>query len=261
MPAAIPLIAAGAEIAAGASAIAAGSAVVGGLMVAGGVLTGLGALTGNKKLSQLGAIAGLAGGIGGLATGAWATPAQEVANSSSLATDSLAQTATPVAQDAAAAAGAEAQPFMSPDALAEATTQAGGATANAGGGIIESAATKSPLQDLVPGASGYDPSAGVNPAGITKGVGASAAGNTPIERLGHTLSDGWDSVKEGASKFGGWVEKNPTLAKMGSGLVGGAMTNYEKQREMQAQEDYYNRRRQQYSDSLNGVRAPVYQKP
>ena len=42
------------------------NSLVGGLMVAGGVMSGLGALTGNKTLSQLGMVAGLAGGVAGM---------------------------------------------------------------------------------------------------------------------------------------------------------------------------------------------------
>lgn len=38
--------------------------LMGGLMIAGGVMSGLGAITGNKMLSQLGMVAGLAGGVG-----------------------------------------------------------------------------------------------------------------------------------------------------------------------------------------------------
>lgn len=68
MPAAIPLVAAGFSVYAGVGAIAAGSALVGGLMVAGGALTAVGSLTGNKKLSTLGAVLGLAGGVGSLAS-------------------------------------------------------------------------------------------------------------------------------------------------------------------------------------------------
>ena len=40
------------------------STLMGGLMIAGGVMSGLGAITGNKTLSQLGMVAGLAGGVG-----------------------------------------------------------------------------------------------------------------------------------------------------------------------------------------------------
>ena len=60
---AVALIGAGMSIYGG-MAIMGTSALMGGLMIAGGVMSGLGAITGNKTLSQLGMVAGLAGGVG-----------------------------------------------------------------------------------------------------------------------------------------------------------------------------------------------------
>jgi hypothetical protein len=67
MPA-VAIVAAGFSVSAGV-ALGIGT-LAGGLMVAGGVMTGLGAITGNDKLSKLGAIASLGGGLAGLASGA-----------------------------------------------------------------------------------------------------------------------------------------------------------------------------------------------
>ena len=44
--------------------------IAGGVMMAGGVMSGVGAITGNKKLSKMGGILSLAGGIGAFASGA-----------------------------------------------------------------------------------------------------------------------------------------------------------------------------------------------
>lgn len=44
--------------------------IAGGVMFAGGALSGIGAVTGNKKLSKIGGIMSLAGGVGALASGA-----------------------------------------------------------------------------------------------------------------------------------------------------------------------------------------------
>lgn len=44
--------------------------IAGGIMFAGGALSGIGAITGNKKLSKIGGIMSLAGGVGALASGA-----------------------------------------------------------------------------------------------------------------------------------------------------------------------------------------------
>lgn len=79
MPMVLPIIAAAGSIYAGATAIAAGSALIGGLMVAGGALSLVGTLTDNKKLSRIGSVVSLVGGIAGLATGAWSTAADTVA--------------------------------------------------------------------------------------------------------------------------------------------------------------------------------------
>lgn len=57
---AIALVGAASMIGAGITA----GGLLGGLMIAGGVMSGLGGLTGNKTLMTLGAVAGIAGGIG-----------------------------------------------------------------------------------------------------------------------------------------------------------------------------------------------------
>lgn len=95
MPMLIPLIAAGAEIWAGAAAVAAaetaGAAVIGGMMVAGGALTVVGTLTGNQNLTKYGSLLGLAGGVAGLANGAWASTAGNAIDQASTAGNSVNQ--------------------------------------------------------------------------------------------------------------------------------------------------------------------------
>ena len=44
--------------------------LVGGALIAGSVMTGLGAITGNKKLSRIGSVLGIIGGVAGFASGA-----------------------------------------------------------------------------------------------------------------------------------------------------------------------------------------------
>lgn len=73
------------SISAGAAAIAAGSMLVGGAMIAGGVLSIAGTVSGNSKLSKIGGLLSLAGGIGGYMTDAWATTASSVAEGAQLA--------------------------------------------------------------------------------------------------------------------------------------------------------------------------------
>lgn len=88
--------------AAGASAAAA--AVVGGLIVSGTAMSIVGAVTGNKDLSRFGAVLSLAGGIGGLASGAWGSAASSVAASSSAASGAVDTSALTLANAAAPSA-------------------------------------------------------------------------------------------------------------------------------------------------------------
>jgi hypothetical protein len=137
----LPLVAAGASIAAGVTA----GGIVGGLMIAGGAMSGIGAITGNKSLSRFGAVLGLAGGVAGLATGAWTSAAstisEEAASASAFfdvgekgalgarslagggeALSGLAQTTT---NAELGAAGASTPSFEYPDALANRGVMAG----------------------------------------------------------------------------------------------------------------------------------------
>lgn len=106
---AIAVVAAGASMYAGYAAIGAtvGSMLVGGAMMAGGALSLVGTLSGNEKLSKIGGLLSLAGGVGGLASGAWEGAAKTVAEragteaAQGAATEALSQ--TPVAQAAAPA--------------------------------------------------------------------------------------------------------------------------------------------------------------
>lgn len=61
MGAALPMMAAGASLA---------SQIAGGVMFAGGALTGIGTVTGNKKLTKIGGVLSLAGGLGALGSSA-----------------------------------------------------------------------------------------------------------------------------------------------------------------------------------------------
>lgn len=58
-----------AAYAAGTAGVSLGSAIAAGAMVAGGVMSGVGAVTGNTKLTKIGGILTLAGGIGSIAAG------------------------------------------------------------------------------------------------------------------------------------------------------------------------------------------------
>lgn len=258
MPMALPLLAAGASIAAGVAAGA--STIVGGLMIAGGVMSGIGAITGSKKLSKFGGLVSLAGGIGGLASGAWSQASQAIAEQApSTATEALSQ--TPVAAEAAADAAAPAA-----DAFSQAANPLQGVDNSLIGSNSQALqAAKSPIEPLVSGGGGYSPSTGVNPAGITNGVGAQSAINSPLQQLGHAAGDAWNGLKSGMSNVGGWIKDNKELAQLGGGIVGGAMNNVAKQRQMQQayelEQEAADRKRQQYSTSVQGLQMPTYQAP
>lgn len=90
--------------------------IAGGVMMAGGVMTGIGAITGNKKLSKIGGILSLAGGIGGavsnmtngLGMGAGSTAVRNMGGKMMESVNSLGiNVYNPEAASAAANAGSE----------------------------------------------------------------------------------------------------------------------------------------------------------
>lgn len=130
----IALAGAAASFMTGMAALEAGSAIVGGLMMAGGVASALGTVTGNKTLSQLGMVASLAGGLGGLASGAWDTAAQSI---SANAADTATATGSELAREASrmAEGATQAVSGVSPMGLAEATAASPGALGLPDGGL------------------------------------------------------------------------------------------------------------------------------
>lgn len=149
MGAATPLLLTGATLA---------SQIAGGVMMAGGVLSGVGAVTGNKKLSKIGGVLSLAGGLGGLASGGFSglTSVSGVAAtaevpSATTAMASLTESISPTITQAAEAGtlalpGANSAAELSAGAsgLGEGLGGAANATAEAakqgGGGLLNSAA-------------------------------------------------------------------------------------------------------------------------
>ena len=112
---ALPLLAAAGSVGAGMAAVGGtmagfaaaslGTQLIAGAMIAGGVMTGLGAVTGNKKLQKWGGVLSLAGGIGGLATGAWASTASSVAEGAAQESFRAAELGAQSAADALGGAG------------------------------------------------------------------------------------------------------------------------------------------------------------
>ena len=73
-------------------------------------------------------------------------------------------------------------------------------------------------------------------------------------------SDWWSRMKQFGSEAGKWIEKNPTTAKLGGGLVAGAMSylgqNQLAEDQVKRQMAYQDWVRQRYSDSVRNLTVP-----
>jgi hypothetical protein len=203
---AIAVVAAIGTISAGATL----GGVLGGIMIAGGVMSAAGAVTGNKELTKWGAVASLGAGIG--AAAGLAGSANSMWNSAVGAG----------ADGAGSALGVTGESFL----------KAGGSMESIGNtlGLNKAAAAAPAVSDAYPpGQSIYGVPSDV--AGATQSPGIVAK-----QVAGEAAKPGWL----------GFIKDNPEVVKAGSGLVGGAMTSYSKQREqeaaLQAQEDALARR-------------------
>ncbi len=272
MPPAIALIGAAASIGGGMAAVGGtmagflgaglGTQLVAGAMIAGGVMTGVGVLTNNKKMQKWGGVLSLAGGIGGLATGAWSSVANEAASAGFGGAEyGMAESLAGRASDVAGAAGG----------LADA---AGGLVqANAGSdlGMFNSMTGAQPAP-MAAGASAGAPGvtapsvsmpSGVNlgsQGGVMQTMTKAADGGGRLSSLGDTLSGLGDKVKPAFD----WMEKNPRITQDGMGLLTAGLSGYAQQQavkdRMRLQEEAQARARQRLSDSVQGVRMPVYQR-
>lgn len=272
MPMAIPLIAAAGTAAAGyAAATAVGatmaSMVVGGVMMAGAAMTAVGAITGNQRLSQFGAIASLAGGVAGFATGAWD------ATASTLAEQSAKEGAVAFEHSAASYGG-----------------EAGMAAANSSASASGSALTSSEFAGLdgtgaVPAGQSFSASTTpgavqptmtaqptVTPAATPTNVTGVPTPSVPNPSAGLTkpaipVNDGDTGILgsiKGAIKWAGATPENSRLVQSGMGMLTAAGMSYAQQEAMKEQmelnEQARLRAQQRISDSVKGIKAPVYQR-
>jgi hypothetical protein len=260
MPAAIPLIAAAGTAAAGVAAVTAGSAIIGGMMIAGAAMTAVGTLTGNKNLTKWGGLVSLAGGVSGLATGAWETAAgslaQETAKEGAIAFEHGAGAYT---GEAAASASGSFGNTMS------AVTQANAGLESLPAGVSPSASLM-PSQQAGAAASAASPTSGAVSAYSTPQGIANAVGNPAVASNGGGILSG---IRDGVSGVGdtiksgmAWAEKNPRLAQAGAGILSGAMGAIGQQEaiktQIKLQEDANARARQRLNDSVKGLTVPVY---
>ena len=265
MPAAVALVGAIGSVGAGMAAVGGtmagfaaagiGTQLIAGAMIGGGVLSGIGALTGNRKLQKWGGVLSLAGGVAGLATGAWSSTASSVAEQSARESFRAAELG---AQSAADALGGAA------GGLADA---AGGLMqANAGSdlGMLNSMSGAQPAP-MAAGASAGAPGVTAPSVSMPSGVNLGSQGGvmqtmTKAADSGGMLSSIGDKVKPAFD----WVEKNPRITQAGTGLLTAGLSGYAQQQavkdQMRLQEEAQARARQRMSDSVQGVSVPVYQR-
>lgn len=289
-------IGAGVTAAGGMAALAAGGlsalTLTSGLMIAGGALTGIGALTGNKKLMTLGSVMGLAGGVSNFLSKAGETAASaagaEVA--SQAAAEAGASTTTniggEVVQGAAADAARSAADVASDVAGSSALASEGGLLSDAmkdfgaeqlglAGPQPTSLAGADPMplvgpSQAAPAGMGMDylqaadQSAGLIPAGEQGAAFSTTLTPDQMAMAGFKdaagQSDWWSRMKQFGSEAGKWIEKNPTTAKLGGGLVAGAMgylgQNQLAEDQVKRQMAYQDWVRQRYSDSVRNLTVP-----
>ena len=267
MPPAIGLIAAVGSVGAGMAAVGGtmagfaaaglGTQLVAGAMIAGGVMTGLGAITGNKKLQKWGGVLSLAGGIGGLASGAWSSTAQSIA------------------ADAPTAGFGGAEYGMAQ----RLTGTAAGGLGDAAGSLVQA---NMGITDIGVGAAG----AGTGGVPMTPGINPSAPTMPTVQTPSVSIPSGVNLGSQGgvmqtAAKAAGaagaaageggmlsnamsWMKANPGLTQAGAGLLTAGLSGYAQQEalkdQMRMQEEAQARARKRLSDSVQGVQVPVYQR-
>lgn len=258
MPVALPLLAAGGSIFAGISA----GGLIGGAMIAGGALTGIGALTKNQKLMKIGGLVSLAGGVAGLATGAFAATAETLASQTAQEAFRAAELAATGATNAAMG-GVEAAAGAAGGAVADAGLIGSGVTGTAQPTGLVSEAFRAPASTV---AASEAASAGAPLNTAQEGFRASelAASRAPAGAAGvpaQSVSSWGDRV----GQVSDWMRSNKDIVNVGAGIVGGAMKNASEQdlmRERWAAEDAaLAKRRQQISDSVRGLKVGTFVPP
>lgn len=265
MPVAVVALAAYSFVGAAAAATAVGATmatmVAAGAVMVGSALTVVGTLTGNQKLTKIGGIIGLAGGIGGLANSALS--GAETAGSA--AADTAGTAATDTATDAAADAATSTATSTATDAATDAATSAvttspvtppGGIEPMAGGGAID--ANSAVVNPITPPTSAPTPAVTATPTQPPAGAidamstsipntfdatatkaGQAAAGADPFnvnasnvtgpdafKTLGTPQPLGNVAADPGMlSQMQAWAKANPELAKIAAGTVQGMATN------------------------------------
>lgn len=232
-----------------------GTQLIAGAMIGGGVLSGIGVLTGNRKLQKWGGILSLAGGVAGLASGAWTSTASSVAEGAARESFRAAELgAQGLAETAGAAAGGlgEAASGMLQANMGVSDIGIGGASA---GGVTVTPMTPgiNPMAPGMPAVTGPSIPQSVN-LGSQGGTMQTAAQQPGM------LSSITDKVKPAFD----WMEKNPRVTQAGAGLLTAGLSGIAQSEamkdQMRLQDEAQARARKRLSDSVQGVTVPVYQR-
>ena len=246
--------------------------IAGGAMMAGGVLSGVGAITGNKKLTKVGGVLSLAGGLGNLGAGAlgigqgagsqavarFGTNFMESVNSLGVGELYSAET---IAAGKAASGGATAAGGVAETAANEAGSQtlqlagesgvggmdgqtldlakselAASGTSAAPGGSIDPLMDSNmrAIQNKAPGILSNAPS-----GSAAQSISPAGYGNGPMASGGPQVLP--EAAKEASTldKALGFVRKNPEVTKIGAGMLEKAMAAGENDDQVSALIDRY----------------------
>lgn len=262
MPAAIPLIAAAGSIFAGATAVAGAAtlagAIAGGVMIAGGAMTAIGAISGNKKLMKIGGLVSLAGGIGGLAVGAWAAAGSSLASDASSAASVAAE---PMAAGQAASGAATGAAQGAAEQVAQIGIDPGGiaaapaTTVPAGSAAGQTAQEAFRATELAQG--------GAQSAAQSAGAQEAFRASELAQNVAPPATPGnWTKTLNDVSS---WMERNKALTQVGGGIVQGLAKSYADQasyaEQLRMQQAELARRRAEFSAGIVGLRMPTYVAP
>lgn len=268
----MPMLAALAGAAFSVSAGLTAGGVLGGMMVAGGAISGLGAVTGNKKLTKIGGVLSLAGGVGSLASSAMnaAKTAGESAASAALNEGAGASLADGVLETAASQSSAftPTNPLSTPAegvGYAAPSLTAGDVATQAGliGQSVPSSVFQAP--PLPVGQPGFQAPSLIQPT-TSSGIVMDALRSSPV---GKTAGDWFNAAKETAGKVSDWSKANPQTAQLVGGLVQGAAKMYADPKlaaqtaraQVQEQARLSDLMRQRYSDSIKNLVIPTLSAP
>jgi hypothetical protein len=265
MPA-IALVGAVASVSAGITALGAaatiGATLAAGASIAGGVLVGLGTVTKNPKLTKIGAVLGIAGGIGTAVSKA-SSASSALGGAGAEAAGDLAFAKADAAQLAGQGLGESAitQNLGTYGAdTASALGQQQGFSINSVLGKSDAATAASPQMSL-------DPSQATRTTALAPEMSTAAAptqaldGGAIAREAGLGIKN--STIGQSTGTFGKVMDfmrdkQNAEILKLGGGLVQGAMTSYDQQSLMKEKLRQEDAARQRYNQSILGQRMYNY---